>query len=225
MDITAISVNFKTPDLIANCRDTFAQYYPDLIHILIDNGGCAESLAVLREIKDRDNKVVLLENLGNAGHGPALNQGLALTGTRYAFLLDSDTEIQQGGFLEKMLAKFSNVQLFAVGWLRWTNERGLAVHERDVERVQHPERQWLPYIHPYACLLDTVKFRELEPFAKTGAPATNLMRSAREHGYSVADFPIDQYIWHKGAGTRALFDGQIRPATRAEPGQWRKMPI
>lgn len=219
-DITAITVNFKTPDLVYDCLNSFRCYYLDMRHIVVDNGGCAASLDRLRKLTDK-GFVELIKNERNAGHGPALNQGLALVETAYAFLLDSDTRTEQGGFLEKMLALFAaDPLLFAVGWLRKVGKTGVAYRHQDTA----PDSA-LSYIHPYACLLDVEKFRELRPFKQAGAPALETMYDARARGYHVAGFPVSDYIWHKVAGTRGLFGGRCRVRTDEKPGKWKKRRI
>lgn len=219
-DITALTVNFKTPELVYDACNSFRLYYPDIRHIVVDNGGCAASLERLRKLTDK-GFVELIENERNAGHGPALNQGIALIETPYAFLLDSDTRTEQGGFLEKMLDLFeADPLLFAVGWLRKVGKTGVAYRNQSTA----PDSA-LSYIHPYACLLDVAKFGELRPFALSGAPALETMYDARERGYHVKDFPVSEHIWHKVAGTRGRFGGRCRVGTDEEPGKWKRRKI
>lgn len=219
-DITALTVNFKTPDLVYDALNSFRSYYPEVRHLVIDNGGCPVSLKRLRKLADKDF-IELVENERNIGHGLALNQGIALVETPYAFLLDSDTRTERGGFLEKMLALFkADPLLFAVGWLRKVGQTGVAYRHQD----KAPDSA-LSYIHPYACLLDVAKFGELRPFALSGAPALETMYDARARGYHVADFRVQDYIWHKVGGTRGMFGGRCRVKTDEEPGKWKRRPI
>jgi len=185
-------------------------------HILIDNGGCGKSVNLWRKM-ERKGLLKLIENETNRGHGPALNQGLELVETPYAFLLDSDTRTKEGGFLEKMLDLFSeNWRLFAAGWLRQVSaQNGVALRKGD------KARDVLDYIHPHACLLDVAKFRQVRPFTVQGAPALMTMLDARARHWKVADFPIADYIWHKGSGTRGLFGGRVRIKTDEKPRQWK----
>lgn len=214
IDVTAITANFKTPDLLRVCIASFREHYPDLTYIVVDNGGCEDSITLLDELRD-EYDLLTIYNSRNVGHGPALNEALALVGTRYAFTLDSDTETMQGGFLEKMLELFKeDFFLFATGWRRWVNAGGVAYPDQSVE-------VGTAYIHPYACLLDVSAYRGLAPFANVGAPAINLMRDALAQGWELTDFPIRAYIEHKGAGTRGMFGGRIRIATDEEPRDWR----
>jgi glycosyltransferase involved in cell wall biosynthesis len=216
--ITAITVNFKTPDLLNVCISSFRSHYPDLRYIVIDNGGCKESRRILRKLRE-NVRIEAIENEENAGHGLALNQGLALVETPYAFLLDSDTKCNRGGFLEKMLERFeADSLLFAIGWLRHVNDTGVAYKGK-------PAFDAIPYVHPHACLMDVAKFRRLPPFTTRGAPAVDTMRAALRAGYTVEDFPVSEYIWHKIGGTRGLFRGHWLPKTGEEPGKWKRYRI
>lgn len=220
LNITALTVNFKTPELLSDCLTSFRQFYPDIPHIVIDNGGCRESLELLHKLQLNDGKLTIIENPENIGHGLALNQGIENIFTRFVFLLDSDTKVEQGGFLEKMLELFDqDSTLFAAGWLRFVNDSGVA-YRNGVE----PEGA-IRYIHPYACLLHRWRLFWLLHFNDRGAPALNIMRGAMQKDYSVQSFPIEDYVWHKVSGTRGLFDGQIRPATDEEPGEWSRRNI
>lgn len=214
--VTAITVNFKTPDLLRDCVTTFGNHYPGVRHLIIDNGGgCAESLQVIDDLIGNYNVFSSL-NSHNVGHGPALNQALALVGTPYAFILDSDTRVERSGFLEKMTSRFDeDWTLFATGWLRWVNPSGVAFPDQDA-------RPGMAYIHPFACMIDTAKFSGLAPFHHCGASAINLMRDALAKGYTLSDFPIHDYIWHKVAGTRGHYGGRWQVGDDEEPGEWNR---
>lgn len=215
--VTTITVNFKTPELTYDAVKTFKTFYPDVPYVLVDNGGCLKSLALGRRMAHK-NWVHFVSNSKNVGHGLALNQGLALVETPYAFLLDSDTVTNTGGFLEQMLAEFEDEAVFAVGWLRYVNNSGVAYRGSK-------GGMGMPYIHPYACLLDVEKFHSLCPFVDTGAPAIRLMRKALAGGFKLLGFPVEDYVWHKVAGTRGLFKGDCHPNTSALPGTWHRRAI
>lgn len=213
--ITVIVVNFKTPNLVEEAVTTFMDCYPEVQYILIDNGGCRESVQILRAIEQQAPRVQIIENEENLGHGPALNQGFDLAKTEYVFTLDSDTRVEQCGFLEEMIANFKeDSKLFALGWLRCVNENGVAF------KRSNPNGH--PYVHPHAALYRRAFFKELEPFDNCGAPSILLMKDAIERGYHLEDFPIQNYIWHKVAGTRGMFRGRcVDIPTDKEPEEWR----
>jgi glycosyltransferase involved in cell wall biosynthesis len=210
VDVTVITVNFKTPKLIEECISSFKLIYPDLRYIVIDNGGCDESLEILEAIES----IELIENFENIGHGPALHQGILLSTTKYVFTLDSDTEVFWGGFIELMLEMFeSDPALFATGWLRHVNASGVA------------GKSGYPYIHPCASLVDREKYLAVPPYTHAGAPAVQTMIEAIMEGYHLRDFPVFEYIDHKVAGTRGMFGGRWHVCTDAEPGEYEWKPI
>lgn len=221
-DVTAITVNFKTPELTYDCLNSFRNFYPDVKHIVIDNGGSEKSIRLFKKM-ERKGLLTLIENVENVGHGPALNQGIAIVETPYVFLLDSDTKTKQGGFLESMLEKFEqNVKLFACGWLRQVNiKTGVSYR---IKGNKTP-RGGLPYVHPYACLMDVGKFRQTRQFTNRGAPALETMTDAIAAGFTLEAFPVEEYIWHKVAGTRGLFGGRFAIRTEEEPGPYKRKAI
>lgn len=212
---TVVCVNFKTPDLTRDCISSLRQFYPNVKIILIDNGGCDASLKMARQLGEMYDLTVI-ENRDNIGHGPALNQGIHLATTPYVFTLDSDTRTEKGGFIEEMIGKFkADASLFALGWLRYTGESGVATPKQELKRG-------MKYVHPYACMLDREKYLGLSTgFIHSGAPAAALMSVAGEAGYGLEDFPVDEYIWHKVAGTRGCFRGQCKVPTDRKPEKWR----
>ncbi|MBD3268500.1 glycosyltransferase [bacterium] len=214
-DVTAVSVNFRTPKWFETSVTTFMACYPDKPFIWIDNGGCDRSAKLIRDRAAGVPNVQAVLNTRNIGHGPALHQAAHMADTRFLFTLDSDTETRKCGFLERMLELFlQDEDLFAVGWLRWVNHNGVA-HPK---RTKHHSNV---YIHPYAALYDLEKYHTLPPFAHRGAPAIEPMLAAAQEGYHFEDFPIQEYIWHRKSGTRGWFGGSWNPGTnRRKDANW-----
>lgn len=213
--ITIVTVNFKTPLLLKESVSSVLAHYPGIPYVLVDNGGCSESLRVVRELGGRPH-VTVVENSQNVFHGPGMNRGIARVTTPYVFTLDSDTKVLKGGFLELMLAEFEkDPLLFAIGWMRYVNSQGVASPKQHLKRG-------MEYIHPFAALMDREKFLTLPSFLPAGSPATRTMAAAKNKGYHLKPFPIEKYIWHKVAGTRGLFRGRYTPPTNSVPGKWRK---
>ena len=212
MDVTVVTANFKTPELIGDCVSSFHSFYPDVHHIVIDNGGCEESLEILEAI----DFIELVRNAKNVGHGPALHQGILLSTTRYVFTLDSDTKVEEGGFLEMMLKAFeADPKLFAIGWLRYVDGAGRVYRDRE-----RGKRRGHPYVHPFASLIDKDKYFNLPPYQLLPAPAFPLMLGVIEKGYHLQAFPIAKYIWHKIAGTRGYFPRTMNITVNSKKGTW-----
>lgn len=199
--ITAVVVNYKTLALTRACVESFVARYPDVALILIDNGSGDESTDYVRKIGQAQPNARAVINAQNLYHGPALDQGVRLAETAYVFTLDSDCEVRRPGFLELMLESFDDRATYAVGELRYKNRFGFTY---GYDEAAHPERAGrIPYIHPYAMLLDRGKYVDLHPFIHHGAPCIRNMEDAQRAGYTVASFPIGDFVFHRMQGTSA----------------------
>jgi GT2 family glycosyltransferase len=193
-EITVIIVNYRTRAFTQRVVEGLRSFYPTMPLLLIDNGSNDDSTQYIVSITDQDPHTRSILNTCNHYHGPAMDQGIRHSTTRFVFTLDSDCEVQQGGFLEQMLNYFDDPQTYAVGWLVNMDHYGFQ-KDSDVRQTL------VPYIHPSAMLLDRDKYLSLPPFVHHGSPCLTNMRAAQENGYTVRDFPIAEYILHYGRGT------------------------
>jgi GT2 family glycosyltransferase len=200
-DITALIVNYRTLEVTRRAVESFREHYPRLRLLLIDNGSGDESSAYLLGLRESEGSVEVVANERNRYHGPAMDQGIRLARTRFVFTLDSDCEVFAGGFLERMLAAFEDDATYAVGELRYKNRFGYT-YGYDA-RAQPEKRGRIPYIHPYAMLIDREKYLGLRPFIHHGAPCIRNMASAKHAGYTVVSFPIYDFVLHHAEGTSA----------------------
>lgn len=130
---------------------------------------------------------------GNVGHGPALHQGLGFIKTPYALALDSDCQIQRGGFIEKMLGHFKDRMVYAVGRIVYLGRRG------------RPNVTGAPHVHESVIVLDVQKYMNLKPYVQWGVPSVLNMPDAVSKGYKLVDFPIGMqtsWVYHLFQGTR-----------------------
>ncbi len=204
--VTTLVVNYKTPDLTKKCVESFISYYPTVKLILIDNGSQDDSTSYIRHVAGDFPNVTSLLNSGNRYHGPAMDQGIHQSATRYVFTLDSDCEILEGGFLEQLLAFFKSPNMYAAGRLVYINRYGFEVEKTN-------RRHLIKYIHPYAMLLDKTKYLHLSPFIHHGSPCIKNMRDAENAGYKVQHFPLDNYVFHKSRGTCSRYGYGLSPMT------------
>jgi glycosyltransferase involved in cell wall biosynthesis len=211
-EITAVVANYRTLALTRTCVETLVEHYPSLPLILIDNGSGDESTEYVREAEQRYANVRAILNPRNRYHGPALDQGVRSAATRYVFTLDSDCEIQTGGFLEQMIRQFEDQSTYAVGELRYKNRFGFTYGYEETAQAGKPGR--IPYIHPYAMLLDRDKYLRLRPFIHHGAPCIRNMEDAQRSGFRVVNFPIHEYVLHRLAGTSEWQGYGLRLAAR-----------
>jgi glycosyltransferase involved in cell wall biosynthesis len=192
-EISVLIINYRTLDLTARCLESLQKFYPQVEVTLVDNGSDDESTDFIQEMAGGCDTIHAILNRKNRYHGPALDQGLRLAQTRLVFSLDSDCEVLQGGFLEAMIACFSDPCTYAVGELVRMNRFGYPLPEG--------EGRGFDYVHPRRMLLDRRKYLGLKRFTHHGAPCLSNMRQAIQRGYRLGDFPIQDYILHLGRGT------------------------
>lgn len=101
-DISAIVVNYKTPDLTNKAIESIFANSPEISRevIVVDNASGDGSAGIIKE--RWGDQVVLLENKENLGFAKANNQAFIRAKGRYFFLLNSDAELI-GDSLEKMV--------------------------------------------------------------------------------------------------------------------------
>lgn len=191
-DITTIIVNYKTPNLLRDCVESFRVHYANAPLLLIDNGSMDESRAYIRQTATSAHTQCLL-NPQNLFHGPAMNQGIRNCNTPYVFMLDSDCLILKTGFLEQMQNILEQHKAYAAGRLQYKNRFGYD--------VQSTASGVTPYVDPYAVLLKKSDYLMLPPFAHHGAPCLQNMKKAQQQEVQLVDFPIHQFVKHLGRGT------------------------
>jgi GT2 family glycosyltransferase len=196
--VTAVIINFRTPDLLRRAVQSFRTHYPTTPLLLIDNGSGDGSDALLCELQRHSpDYTEVVVNHANVHHGPAMDQALRYVKTPYVFFLDSDCEVRKGGFLEAMfeLAKSEQTH-YVIGKKIFMNKRGFDVEERD---------GGTPYIRPICMLVQRERYLSLPPFERHGAPCLTNMRAAVARGFVLLHFPIEDYVYHAGRGTASIY--------------------
>ena len=191
--ISVVSINYRTPLLLDECVRSFTDFYPDIPFLIVDNGSQDDSLETIRKLEQDLPGVssVLFEE--NRYHGPAMDAALRRLESDYVFFLDSDTVTKQGGFLEEMAALCAPPTCYGVGKIVHINRRGFAV------------LSGLPALASAYMLIDRKLYLTLPPFVHHGFPGLQNFRAAREAGFRLAEYPINEYIHHLGRGTAALY--------------------
>ncbi len=197
--VTAVIINYKTPELTEAAVRSLNIYYPDLKIIVIDNGS---KMKMLERIRFEVNllfsgNVELISNLKNIHHGPAMHQAINYIRTDYALFFDSDCKVIKKGFLEKMIKLIKTDKLnYAVGKLIFLNKRGFPTDD--------PQKGFA-YIKPFAMLLKCDIYKKLPPFQKHGSPCLENMIAAVNNGFKLINFDVEEYILHLGRGTASKF--------------------
>lgn len=215
--VSVVVVNYKTQALTREAVNSFVSRYPDVPVLVVDNGSGDNSVGTIQKLA-RDHPSITAHLLeANIYHGPALDRAFRLLDSPYVLTLDSDTVTRKGGWLEAMLGHFhADNKLYAIGWLRWVNENGVATADGKPRPNLHP------YVHPHCALFDRAKYLTLSPFFRDGAPCRVNMFSAIQRGYHLVSFPVERYVTHLVAGTRRMYGGKWDPKQGEKPGTWRE---
>lgn len=192
--VTAVIINFRTPDLTCRAVSTFRSFYPDVPLLLIDNGSGDGSIRALEAcVRDAGGNTRLLANPRNLHHGPAMDLALRELQSRFVLFIDSDCVVTKGGFLEIMRAKLEEREhLYAAGKLIFMNRRGYDVSESSNAS---------PYIRPICMLIKRELYLRLPPFRRHGAPCLRNMRAAVQNNLGLIHVPVEEYLLHEGRGT------------------------
>lgn len=194
-NVCTVVINYQTPDLLQVAVESFRRFYKGTPLLIIDNGSRDQSKDVinnLARIAPQKTDVLFLET--NIYHGPAMDRAINETNKEFVFFLDSDTETRQGGFLEAMYEKFqTSVQLYGVGRPLLVNKRGF--YNPAGEQVLAPAYMMIRRSYYY----------KLPPFEHHGLPIMKNNLAARQKGYELQSFPIEEYIDHAWRGTASRF--------------------
>lgn len=196
--VTAVIVNYQTPDLTQQAIASFRKYYPEVQLILIDNGSHDESVKFLTDVQNTQSATTkLILNKTNIHHGPAMHQAINLCGNDLVLFIDSDCEVLRGGFIEAMVELIEqNKQNYAVGKTEFLNKRGFLVK---------PKQKGIRYIRPICMLIRKSLYFKLPPFQLHGAPCFANMKKASDRNFGLINFDIHEFIFHKGRGTASKF--------------------
>lgn len=194
--VTVVSVNYRTPDLITRAVTSFRKHYPRVPLLLVDNGSGDDSVDRLVELQAAHPDVTdIILNDANLHHGPAMDQALRTATSPFVLLLDSDVVVRSSGFVEAMLRALTDLpRSYAVGKRTWMNRRGFDVEESP---------RATPYLRPICLMVRRPVYLTLPPFRRHGAPCLANMRAAHRAGLQLIPFPVEDYIEHDGRGTAA----------------------
>ncbi len=190
--ITAVIVNYKTPDLTRMALWSLRCMYPGLEIIVVDNApGKDQAEKLNREAKEA-GKTKVITNESNLHHGPGMDQAIRQMSSGFALLFDSDCIAFRKGFLEKMVDQLTDGS-YASGALTYVDKFGY--------KAEPESKGAIAYIHPSCALLHVDQYKKLPPFEKHGAPCLGNMKAAGEQNFTLKSFPVSAYVYHIGRGT------------------------
>lgn len=190
--VSAAVVSYQTPDLTEAAIRSFRRFYPDVKLLMIDNGSKDESPGLLRDLAaELHFETIFLEE--NRYHGPAMDLAMHRLTTPLAFLLDSDTVVQKGGFLEEMEGLARPPDVYGVGKIVHVDRRGFVAEAG------------IPVLVSAYMLLKREPYKRLPPFVHHGLPALKNFEAAHQQGLRLVPFEVNEYVTHLGRGTADRF--------------------
>ncbi|WP_456426152.1 glycosyltransferase family 2 protein [Rhodocaloribacter sp.] len=192
VQVTAVVINYQTPDLLETAVCSFIDAYPDVPLVIIDNGSADDSRARIEALRCEAPGPVeawFLEE--NVYHGPAMHRAMERVRTPYVYFFDSDTETKRAGFLEPMREVLAaKDHHYATGHVVTVNRRGFADPKG---KIPVPASAYM--------MLKRAVYHRLPPFIHHGLPVLENCAAAVQQGYAILEFPIEDYVTHFGRGT------------------------
>jgi hypothetical protein len=162
--ITALTVNYNTPELLERLLVSFRKFYPKIPHLVIDGSGKSQ----YEKIKNFPTKydIELFHFNYNIHHGPGLAYGMRQIFTPQILLLDSDMIILSGGWLEEM-QKVLQPDDYGTG---------------DIQAGNGQQGYIAEYMHPALALINREVALKYPLPDKSGMPLFNAMQQLKREG-------------------------------------------
>lgn len=183
--VTGIVVTHNTKELIERAFVSIRKFHPTMKIIIVDgsdeNDACYKYICSLA---DKYTRVFHVEE--NIGHGKGLCLGIEYVDTPFILVFDSDTEMLKSP-VQAMLDMVEE-DTYGVGYTEKTAFDG---YEYGC-KASHKGQGWMPYLHPYFCLIQLKEYKKYLPFCHHGAPAVNTMLDIYSKGLSqkvIKEFP------------------------------------
>lgn len=167
--ITAVTVNYNTPDFIERLIKGFRKFYN--IPLLIVDGSDTDKFEQLREVVHKSINIELHHFTYNIHHGPGMAYAFRELKSSQILLLDSDLEVINNGFVEDLQSKL-RTDSYGIGDIQTVNDRGFNVKEG------------IKYLHPACALINRKVALQFPMPVKHGAPMIETMTAIHEQGLS-----------------------------------------
>lgn len=166
--ITALTVNYETPDFLERLLSGFRKYY-NIPFVVID-GSSGKNYDQIKPFTKRYG-VEIHHFDYNIHHGPGVAYGINYIKTDQILLLDSDLIVINPGFVEDLQSKLKP-ESYGIGDVQTINELGFNVF------------RGIRYLHPACALINRDVVLQYPLPVKHGAPMINAMKALDEQGRS-----------------------------------------
>lgn len=194
--ITALTVNYNTPDFLERLLSSFRKYYT-LPFIVVD-GSDEINYSKIESFTDKYN-VEIHHFPYNIHHGPGLAYGIKYIQTDQILLLDSDLKVINPGFVESLQNELLP-DSYGIGDIQIVNESGFN------------KKVGYKYLHPACALINREVVLRYPLPIKHGAPMIEAMIEINNQNkcnllqhaeWVLNDFrkPDKKYIIHDWQGT------------------------
>lgn len=110
-NVTVIIPNYNNKKLLSNLLDSLKKIKTSFDIIIVDNSSQDDSVSFL---KNNYPEIKLIENKENKGFAYAVNQGIKESKTKYVFLLNNDTVVQENILDELLKTMHKDNSIFSV---------------------------------------------------------------------------------------------------------------
>ncbi|MCJ7447910.1 MAG: glycosyltransferase family 2 protein [Bacteroidales bacterium] len=186
--ITALTVNYNTPDLLEKLIVSFRQFY-DIPYTVVD-GSSEINFEKIKYFPEK-YEIELCHFNYNIHHGPGLAWGMQHIQTEQILFLDSDITILNNSTIENYKSKLKP-ESYGIGGICFVNDNGVNVING------------IKYLHP-ACALINRKIALKYPLPiKHGAPMLTTMKYLYYHNLDILQHEpniVKGIIAHEISGT------------------------
>jgi glycosyltransferase involved in cell wall biosynthesis len=195
--ITALTVNYNTPNLLETLLSSFRKFY-DIPYLVVD-GSSDENFEKIECFADK-YKVTIHHFPYNINHGAGMRHGIRCIETEQILLLDSDVVIIRAGFIEDLQRKLKH-ESYGIGSVGYIDQNGESKYSG------------IKYLHPSCALLNREIVCEYPMPRNHGAPMIDSMKAIPDilqHEQWVTDDLIhsfkheaenNHFIHHSWSGT------------------------
>jgi hypothetical protein len=167
-DITGLTVNYNTPDLLDRMLTELRKFY-DFPVIVVD-GSDESHFHHTVDIVNHHNDVEMHHFNYNIHHGPGLAYGFNVIRNKRIMVIDTDIEFINGGIIERMDKELKD-ESYGIGDVQTVNLKGFNV----TGKVIPGDLSAIPYLHPAFMLVNRNRILLWPTPVKHGAPMIQTM--------------------------------------------------